>query len=399
VHLVVVASPDGVPGLREGARLAIKADAPLAIGPSRLARLRLGTTGADLTLHWSEGGVLVRAPPTSPRASIDGVELTAAEDGVLREGSTLYLHPGLALQAQERPRVEARDPGLEAALWAHPSAPAFAVYQDFLEERGDGLAPWLGTAPGATPARLRAQLGPLADAHHGGLLAVTWGPFGFLERVALARQATTLAPGLDWHLRQLGRLGVARFLRELSVGLVAGQVKVESDEGVARLLEALAAAPYAPGLRALCLGFAGATAEWPLARAAWHRLKKELPQLPDDFGSLIRRGGPARLTVVQRPPGIEVVSDEVTLQPHRTDVGGAITCLVRVVGEVPGVLCSVHRQSDGQWVVWDEGADPFRQRAGRFSLRVNGILQRRATLESGDVIEPLEGLRFEFATT
>ena len=293
--------------------------------------------------------------------------------------------------------MEARDARLEAALHAGPGAAAFAVYRDFLEERGDALAAWMRTFPGATPAALRAALGPLADAHRGGLLAAAYGPHGFLQKVALARQATTQAPGLDWQLRQLGRLPVARFLEELSVGLLAGPVTPESDPAVARVLEAVAAAPFAPGLTRLGLGFTAAPGTWPRAQAAWERLRPRLARLPPDFGQLVRRGGPARLTVVQRPPGVEVVAEEVLLHPQRTDVGGATSCLVRVVGDVPALLCSLHRQSDGQWVVWDEGADPFRTRAGRFSLRVNGQLLRRATLEPGDLLEPLEALRFEFS--
>jgi hypothetical protein len=94
---------------------------------------------------------------------------------------------------------------------------------------------------------------------------------------------------------------------------------------------------------------------------------------------------------------VEVVAEEVLLHPQRTDLGGGPTCLVRLVGEVPAVLCTLRREADGQWVVWDERADPFRQRAGAWSLQVNGVLQRRATLEPGDVLEPLEGLRFEFS--
>jgi hypothetical protein len=397
VHLVVVASPDGVPGLREGARLAVREGAPLSIGPSRSARLRLGGAGADLTLRWSPAGVMVLAPPSSPRASIDGLELGPGEEGLLREGSCLSIHPGLALVAGERPLVEAREPDLEAALWRAPTAEAFAVYLDFLEERGDPLARWLRTFPTASAQARRAQLGPLADAHRGRLLEASYAACGYLGRVALAREAVTQAPGLAWHLRQLARLPVARFLGELSVGLLAGPVKPETDAAVAEVLEAVAGAPFAPGLRQLCLGFTSAAPTWPLAGAVRGRLAGRLPWLPADVGQLVRRGGAARLAVLQRPPGVEVVSQEVQLNPRRTDVGGGPTCLVRLVGEVPALLCSLHREPDGQWVVWDEGQDPFRERAGRLSLRVNGVLQRRAALEPGDVVEPLAGLCLEFS--
>ncbi len=399
MHLELLAIPAGVPGLREGARLRVRPGEPVAVGPSLKARLRLGGAGADLTLCWAEGGVLVRSPPSAPRASVDGVELEAGEERLVPDGGCLCVHPGLVLRAQERPPVEAREPGLEAALHRQAgelSGEALAVYRDFLEERGDPLAAWLARFPGTSGAERRAALGALADAHRGGLLSASYGPEGFLERVALARQATTQAPGLRWHLTQLARLPVARFLRQLSVGLLAGPLRPEADAEVAQLLELVGAAPFAPGLRQLSLGFTAAPTPWPLAQAVWARLSPRLPGLPEQVGQLVRRGGPARLLLLQRPPGVEVVALEVRLHPQRTDVGAAPTCLVRVVGAVPPVLCSLHRETDGQWTVWDEGADPFRQRGGRFALRVNGALQRRATLEPGDVLEPLEGLRFEF---
>jgi hypothetical protein len=77
-------------------------------------------------------------------------------------------------------------------------------------------------------------------------------------------------------------------------------------------------------------------------------------------------------------------------------VGTGATCLVRLVGAAPPVSCTLHRSSDGQWVVFDESADPFRTSHGRFALRVNGAVTARATLSPGDVVEPVEGLRFRF---
>ena len=47
-------------------------------------------------------------------------------------------------------------------------------------------------------------------------------------------------------------------------------------------------------------------------------------------------------------------------------------------------------------MVFDESADPFRPATGRYALRVNGAVTARATLSPGDVIEPVEGVRFLF---
>jgi hypothetical protein len=51
---------------------------------------------------------------------------------------------------------------------------------------------------------------------------------------------------------------------------------------------------------------------------------------------------------------------------------------VRLVGEAPAVVCSLHRMTDGQWVAWDGRAAPFSRNDDARRLKVNGATVRRA---------------------
>jgi hypothetical protein len=119
-----------------------------------------------------------------------------------------------------------------------------------------------------------------------------------------------------------------------------------------------------------------------------------LAQVP--LSNVIRMGGRAVVRVEARPPGVDVVSTEVVLNPARSDVGSAPGALVRLLGDAPVHACSIHRVSDGTWVAFDESADPFRAHAGRHALRVNGVPVVSAALSPGDLIEPIEGLVLRF---
>lgn len=393
----VVATPSERSPVRPGERFTLREAIPLKIGPSRHARIRHGTVGGDLELRQEVSGAVVRVPVEGPRASLDGLELHAASEAPLLAGATLYLHPGLALRAANERKTPARDAGLEGAVHRQGSDEAFAVYRDFLEEHGDPLADWMRRGVSATAAERRAQLGALADAHRGGLVATQWNPWGFLEAVAFERQAVVGVPGVFWHLAQLVRLPVARFLRDVGVALFAGGVSglgdvTSPDELAAGALEVLAASEFAPGLKRVSLGFVSLAMDpWPLACQALERLERRIGGA--GLGGVLRTGGRAVVRVEETPRGVSAVAEEVVLNPSRSFVGSAPTCLVRLVGDVGPVLCTFHRQSDGQWVVWDEAADPFRARVTRQSLRVNGAPVLRATIGPGDVVEPVEGLK------
>ena len=102
------------------------------------------------------------------------------------------------------------------------------------------------------------------------------------------------------------------------------------------------------------------------------------------------------LSLLSRTVDVECVAADVVLNPLRTDVGTSPNALVRLVGTAPQVSCTLFRSVEGQWVVFDESADPFRPAHGPFALRVNGAVTARAALAPGDVVEPVEGLRFLF---
>ena len=338
MYVEVVATPSQSSPVRQGERFTLRETAPLKIGPSRQARIRHGTVGADLELRQEADGAVVRVPVDGPRASLDGLELHAASDVPLRAGATLYLHPGLALRALSERRVAARDSGLEGVIHRQGTDEAFSVYRDFLEEQADPLADWMRRSANSTPGDRRAQLGALADAHRGGLFAAQWNQWGFLESVSLGRQAVVGAPGVSWHLEQLVRLPVARFVREVGIALFSGATTgvgdvTNPDQLAASTLDVLAAADFAAGLRRVSLGFVShALGPWPMTSRALATLEERL--VGPALGGVLRTGGRAVVRVERTPRGVTAVADEVVLNPSRSLVGSAPTCLVRLVGEV-----------------------------------------------------------------
>ncbi len=404
MEAVVIAVPPESPPARLGERFTLREGSVLRVGPGREARLRLGPLGASDLLIGTEGGVpFVRATVPTLRASVSGQEVHGSAHLTLRAGDSLYVHPGLVLEFRDAvPAAAPRDRELEAQLVARNDDATWAVYLDHVEEVGDPLGRWLRDAATADDAARRRQLLGLAEAVRGGLAEVTWSPRGLLASLTLTRQAVTGAPGLPWHLQQLSRLAVARFLPRLAIALFAGPAPGRAEAGedpdalAASVLTQLAQLDGAPALRSVSLGFVSQPRAWPLAQAAWQALRARAPGL-EDWKGVVVSGGRAMLSLLARTPDVETVSVDVVLNPSRTDVGTAATCLVRLVGDAPQVCCTLNRSSDGQWVVFDEHADPFRQAHGRLALRVNGAVTLRATLSPGDVVEPVEGLRFLFS--
>jgi hypothetical protein len=409
VFVEVIATPSAQ--VRTGERFTLRA-LPLRVGCSRQARLRLGEVqadGVDVELA-DDGGPVLRSPAGAPRSSVNGVAVDGGGSRRLLEGDCVYVHPGLALEVRAQARVEARDAGLEAALALRDDEATWLVYRDLLEERGDPLADWLRRFGATTPAERLARLGPLADAVGLGLVEVRWAHSGVLEGVALSRQSVVGRPGLSWCVAQLSQLPVARFLRRLHVALFAGAAGTtdarfaSADDEAAQAIDLLVQAPFAPSLRELTLGFVSLPHQWPRCAQALVRLQARAPSLAGRVEQVVRPGGQASVVVVQRPREVDVVSAEVVLNPARSDVGVAPGCQVRLVGDAPQVACTFHRQSDGQWVVFDEGGDPFRDaakvdtaaRPARQALRVNGVRTLRCALAPGDVVEPVEGLQLRF---
>ena len=339
----------------------------------------------------------------SLRASLCGHELFGSLQVPVREGDSLYVHPGLVLEFRDRPKGPAAPHReLEAQLVATDDDSTWAVYRDQLEEAGDPLAHWLRDAAFADDGARRRQLLGLAESVRGHLADVTWSSRGMLSSLTLSRQAVTGSPGLAWHLAQLQRLPVARLLPRLAIALFAGaapsraQAGEDPDTLAALTLERLAQLDGAPALRSVSLGFVSQPRAWPRAEAAWQRLRERAPALDADWRGVVVSGGRAMLSLLSRTAEVESVAADVVLNPLRTDVGTATTSLVRLVGAAPGVACTLFRSVEGQWVVFDESADPFRPAHGPYALRVNGAVTARAALAPGDVVEPVEGLRFLF---
>lgn len=404
MEAIVIALPPDSPPARLGERFTLREGTPLRVGPGRDARLRLGPHGAgDLFIGTEANSPFVRVTAPSLRASLCGHELFGTAQVPVREGDSLYVHPGLVLEFRDGPRgAPAPHRELEAQLCSSDDEGTWAVYRDQLEQAGDPLAGWLHQASWADDDARRRQLLGLAESVRGHLADVTWSGRGMLSSLTLSRLAVTGAPGLAWHLSQLMRLPVARMLPRLAIALFAGSAPSRGQGGedpdtlAALTLERLAQLDGVAALRSLSLGFVSQPREWPRAQAAWQRLCARAPQLATDWQAVVISGGRASLSLLSRTPDVESAADEVVLNPLRTDVGTATGCLVRLVGAAPAVACTLFRSVEGQWVVFDESADPFRPAQGPLALRVNGAVTARAALAPGDVVEPVEGLRFLF---
>jgi hypothetical protein len=403
MEAVVIAVPPHAPPARLGERFTLREGTPLRVGPGREARLRLGPTGmGDLLIGTEAGSSFVRATAPTLRASLSGRELRSASEVTLLVGDTLYVHPGLVLEFRDAaPAVARPHHALELQLATAEDDATWQVYLDHLEEVGDPLARWLRDPTNHEEGPRRRRLLGLAEAVRGGLAQVTWSDRSMLSALTLTRQAVTAAPGLDWHLQQLAQLPVARLLSRLSIALFAGPAPGRAEAGedadalAAHVLGSVARLDGVAALRSVSLGFVSQPRQWPKAEAAWAQLRARAPHLEAWKGVLVS-GGRAVLSLIARTPEVEAVSVDVVLNPSRTDVGTGATCLVRLVGAAPQVSCTLYRSSDGQWVVFDESADPFRPAHGRFALRVNGAVTARAALAPGDVVEPVEGLKFRF---
>jgi hypothetical protein len=403
MEAIVIALPPQSPPARLGERFTLREGAPLRVGPGREARLRLGPHGAgDLLIGTEKNAPFVRALAPSLRASLCGHELLSSAQVPLRAGDSLYVHPGLVLEFRDHGAApRALHQHLQSMLGASDADDTWAVYRDQLEEAGDPLAQWLTEAPWANDDARRRQLLGLAESVRGHLADVTWSSRGMLSSLTLSRQAVTGAPGLAWHLSQLARLPVARLLPRLAIALFNGPAgrangAEDPDTLAALTLERLSQLDCAPALRSICLGFVSQPREWPRAEAAWQRLRERAPRLDADWRGVVVSGGRAMLSLLSRTPDVETVLDDVVLNPQRTDVGTSTQALVRLVGAAPQVACTLFRSLEGQWVVFDESADPFRPAHGPYALRVNGAVTARAALAPGDVVEPVEGLRFLF---
>jgi hypothetical protein len=404
MEAVVIALPLEAPPARLGERFRLREGTPLRVGPGRDARLRLGPQGAgELLIGTEKNASFIRLARSSLRASLCGHELLGSAEVPVRAGDSLYVHPGLVLQFRElAPAPPARHRELETVLCDSDDDATWAVYRDQLEQGGDPLAGWLLEAHWADEGARRRQLLGLAESVRARLADVTWSPRGMLSSLTLSREVMLGPPGLAWHLEQLMHLPVARLLPRLAIALFAGSLPSRFSSGddpdtlAALTLERLAQLDGAPALRSLSLGFVSEPQAWPRAQEAWALLRSRAPLLPASFDGVVVCGAKASLSRLSRIEAVESVSDEFVLNPLRTDVGTGPGCLVRLVGASPQLSCTLFRSVEGQWVVFDEHADPFRPATGAWALRVNGAVTARAALAPGDVVEPVEGLRFLF---
>ncbi|MBL8920074.1 MAG: hypothetical protein JNJ54_14510 [Myxococcaceae bacterium] len=402
---VVALPPDAPDAMRPGARFQLTEEAPLRVGRSSRCRLQVDVLqGADLLIGrlrgepkaWTEKGLPVAC-------SLNGQTLDLALSYALADGDHLVFSTGLVLAVRERPLQTARHEGLEAALAVRPDdAATLAVYMDFLKEHGDPLGDWLASDRRSVEAERFKVLGPLSESARTQAVQPSFSAAGLLTSVRVARHAVVGAPGLFWHLAQLGTLPVARTLSSLTIDYVVGTPakRVLAPRGtpgwpkepppelvVPAVVELVGEAAFANTLEHLSLGLAVNDLELPKAVAA--RARERLPRL--EWSGFVERTRSACLELVSCPEGVSVYPGFRMRLAADTRLGAATASQVIVRGpKVPEQLCRIVRRDEG-WVVFDD--------LGVALLRVNGRATPRATLEVGDLIEPLPGLVLRFAVT
>jgi hypothetical protein len=405
-YVEVVAVPKREPPTRAGARFALKPGEPLRVGPSHQARLRLPSMQGGLAFELTAGGVELQVGYGTARVSLGGRALTPESHWPLAPYDCVYLGEGLVLRFDEGARRSARHAALEETLARTPDDEAtWRVYMDFLEEQGDVLADWL-RHPTTEVGERHRRLGALAESVRTGALTVEYAPSGLSARASLTRQGVEGTPGLFWHLEQLAREPLFRFVQRLDVDYFVShapaEVDVAFDSPRARLegvLDALAQAPFAPSLRTLNLGLS-ASMSLPPESPALARLLARAPRLEGGAAGLVRVGARAQLELLRAPEGVVVMGskpgERLRLPPSPVVMGAEARCAVRVVGpQVADRLCVLSRTAEGQWVAHLPERDPFRDEA-MSTLKVNERPTVRAVLHAADVLEPFPGLVFRF---
>lgn len=406
---VVAVPPDAPEAMRPGARFQLTEETPLRVGRSSRCRLQVNVLqGADLLVGLLRGAPMAWTEKGLPVAcSLNGEVLDLDISHALSDGDHLVFSTGLVLALRDRPLATARHEGLEAALAERPDdADTLAVYVDFLKEHGDPLGDWLASDRRQVEAERFRVLGPLSESARTQALQPVFSAAGLLTSVRLARHAIVGAPGLFWTLAQLGALPVARTLSSLTIDYVVGTPakhvlaprgtpgwpKEPSPELVVpAVVELLGGAVFARTLTQLSLGLAVNDLALPDGVAA--RARERLPGLR--WSGFVERTRSASLELVSCPEGVAVYPGFRMRLAADTRLGSATASQVIVRGpKVPDQLCRIVRRDEG-WVVFDE----YAAERGASLLRVNGRATPRATLEVGDLIEPLPGLVLRFAVT
>lgn len=226
VFAEVVAVPPGSNGAtRPRARFKLTEDVPLRIGRSSRCRLQVDApVGQDLLLGLVEGHARLWSEPGIPiPSSLNGVTVDREARLDVFDGDHLFLTGGLVLAVRDAPAVEARHPGLEAALAQDPADLAsLQVYQDFLAERSDPLARWLTNPRRQVEAERFRVLGPLGESARTQAVEVTFHPTGLAASLTLGRPGIVGAPGLFWHLERLAQVPVLRALTAVELHYVVG---------------------------------------------------------------------------------------------------------------------------------------------------------------------------------
>ncbi|MGV3622741.1 MAG: hypothetical protein ACO1OB_18120 [Archangium sp.] len=391
----VIGVPTSGSTARIGERFRLREGQPLRIGTASDARIRItAPTTTELRILHAPSGTGIELESSGVRVSIGGVNVAPGSSAVVHEGDCLFIDESLVLQfLAEAPKPPPRNLELERNIAGQDDgSDAWRVYLDFLEENADPLLTWIRSEH--VPEEKLRRLGGLGEAFVAGEVLPTFNSYGFITSVRILRSALGRPGRLAWLIGQTGRLPGARLLSSLHAELFSGGT-VNDVEAVSAL-NALSTCDFVTSLREVSLGFVGAGGAWPQTDEAWLQLQRVAPHLQGSWATVVSAGLRARLKLEAWTPTASAAWSDVVLNPQRTEVGGGAECLARLIGDVPKLACSLHRTVEGEWVVHDERADPFRAGGGRYALRVNGVPTARAVLKPGDVVEPVEGVRLRF---
>lgn len=306
------------------------------------------------------------------------------QDAELRHGDVLELPHGVVFRFLEREVVEVRDPALEAAIAQNPDDDSrWAVYADWLLERGDPLGRRLQSSVPEPLEEAGRWLGTLATHFVSGLVEVTW-HHGLPRRVVVRQPHRWLEePRTPAAVELVLANPLCRFLEELEIDVRSFGTGAFLEAHLELMLAALGRPGGPPGLRVLRLGPLDrhllTPGHWRLfddVRAAHHALTTTRDTLCFDARD-------ASLECLAVPGGVTV-----GLAPgeRRRLTGGAARLIGPLEGcPVPGLRLT---HEGGSWWLADQRGHP--------PLRVNGRAVYEVQLRDGDVLEPAPGLLLRF---
>jgi len=206
----------------------------------------------------------------------------------LMSGDLLDLGAAVLRFVDGSPEVLPVQPGLEAAIIAHPLDEApWRVWADWLMEAGHPLGSWL-EGPDRPPASTLPWLGPLARWQLHRRIKTRWHPWGLLTTLTLPCVGAEEAVHTAWVVRHLPLVPAARFLVHLELEVLPQHL--DARPPVELFLEALRDAPLPASLRTVTL--VGVEPDAPVSRIQRALMRPPPRALMEETYLALRRACP-----------------------------------------------------------------------------------------------------------